>query len=83
MIAGQERIGVSDTSQLTPSVQKEAEDFLGFEGPVRVWYPMEADDVLIVAPEGCPGRGRGPDNGLGGRASRKSWCDSPFRHSIP
>lgn len=51
MIAGQERIGVSDTSQLTPTVQKEAEDFLGFEGPVRVWYPMEADDVLIVFPE--------------------------------
>lgn len=45
MIAGQERIGVSDTSQLTPTVQKDAEDFLGFEGPVRVWYPMEADDV--------------------------------------
>ena len=51
MIAGQERIGVSDTSQLTPTVQKEAEDFLGFEGPVRVWYPMEADDVLIAFPE--------------------------------
>lgn len=51
MITGQERIGVSDTSELAQTVRKDDEDFLGFEGPVRSWCSMEADDVLIVFPE--------------------------------
>ena len=51
MITGRERIGVSDALELTRTVRKDDEDFLGFEGPVRCWYPMEADDVLIVFPE--------------------------------
>lgn len=51
MISGREQIGVSDVSELTQTARREAEDFLGFEGEVRVWYPMEKDDVLIVFPE--------------------------------
>lgn len=51
MISGREKIGVSPAEALTNTVCKEAEDFLGFEGPVRSWYPMEEDDVLIVFPE--------------------------------
>lgn len=51
MISGQERIGVSDASELAQTVRKDGEDFLGFEGPVRGWYSMAADDVLIVFPE--------------------------------
>ena len=51
MISGRERIGVSDAGTLTRTAHKEEEDFVGFEGPVRVWYPMEKDDVLIVFPE--------------------------------
>mgnify|MGYP002509462885 FL=1 len=49
MVSGRERTGVSHVSQLARTVEKEAEDFLGFEGPVRAWLPMEEDDVLIVA----------------------------------
>lgn len=51
MISGRERIGVSDVSELTQTVRREAEDFLGFRGEARVWYPMEMGDVLIVFPE--------------------------------
>ena len=51
MVSGRERTGVSHVSQLTRTVEKEAEDFLGFEGPVRAWLTMEEDDVLIVFPE--------------------------------
>lgn len=51
MIEGQERIGVSDAAELTQTVRRDEEDFLGFEGPVRVWYPMQEGDVLIVFPE--------------------------------
>ena len=51
MLSGRERIGVSDVSELTRTVEKEADDFLGFEGPVRTWFSMEEGDVLIVFPE--------------------------------
>lgn len=51
MVSRRERTGVSHVSQLTRTVEKEAEDFLGFEGPVRAWLPMEEDDVLIVFSE--------------------------------
>lgn len=51
MISGEEKIGVTHAEALTNTVWKEADDFLGFEGPVRSWYPMEENDVLIVFPE--------------------------------
>ena len=51
MISGRERIGVSHVSQLARTVERQADDFLGFEGPVRVWCPMEEGDALIVFPE--------------------------------
>lgn len=51
MISGRERIGVSDAADLKNTVFQEASDFLGFEGPVRSWYAMEEEDVLIVFPE--------------------------------
>ena len=51
MISGRERIGVSHVSQLARTAEREADDFLGFEGPVRVWCPMEEGDALIVFPE--------------------------------
>lgn len=51
MIQGQELIGVTDTSELTVKVHKEEEDFIGFEGPVRLWAPMTETSVLIVFPE--------------------------------
>lgn len=51
MISGREQIGVTNANDLTQTVFKEADDFLGFTGPVQNWYPMEEDDVLIVFPE--------------------------------
>lgn len=51
MISGEERIGVSQPSQLKQTVYKENEDFLGFEGPVSTWFSMGKGDVLIVFPE--------------------------------
>ena len=51
MIHGKEQIGISDSSDLTVTVHNEDSDFIGFEGPVRCWYPMEESDVLIVFPE--------------------------------
>lgn len=51
MISGEERIGVSQPSQLKQTVYKENEDFLGFEGPVSIWFSMSKGDVLIVFPE--------------------------------
>lgn len=51
MVSGREKIGVTDTDSLRRTVWKEPEDFLGFEGPVYNWYPMDEEDVLIVFPE--------------------------------
>jgi YhcH/YjgK/YiaL family protein len=51
MIHGAEQIGVSDSNALTVTVRNEDSDFIGFDGPVRNWYPMEESDVLIVFPE--------------------------------
>lgn len=51
MISGVERIGITDAGGLQPIVHKEADDFIGYTGPVANWYPMEQDDVLIVFPE--------------------------------
>lgn len=51
MLSGVEQIGVSDTGDLKQTVCKEGDDFIGYEGPVANWYPMKAEDVLIVFPE--------------------------------
>lgn len=51
MVHGHEIIGVTNVTELTMTVQKEEEDFIGFEGPVRLWAPMAEDSVLIVFPE--------------------------------
>ena len=51
MIHGKEQIGISDSEDLTVTVRNEDSDFIGFDGPVRSWYPMEESDVLIVFPE--------------------------------
>lgn len=51
MIAGKEQIGVSHANILKVTVRKEADDFIGYSGPVANWYPMEDQDVLIVFPE--------------------------------
>lgn len=51
MISGRERIGVSDAGMLRRTGFQEASDFISYEGPVRTWYAMETEDVLIVFPE--------------------------------
>ena len=51
MIQGHEVIGVTDTADLTVTVKKEEEDFIGFDGPVTLWAPMTENSVLIVFPE--------------------------------
>ena len=51
MIRGREQIGVSNSGDLKVIIHKEADDFIGYEGSVRSWYPMEESDVLIVFPE--------------------------------
>lgn len=51
VLDGHEKIGVSDAASLTETVRKEAEDFVGYEGPVQAWAPMSAGSVLIVYPE--------------------------------
>lgn len=51
MISGTEKIGVSNVEDLRQTVYKEADDFLGFTGPVANWYPMAQGDVLVVFPE--------------------------------
>lgn len=51
MIEGKEQIGVSHSDTLETTVRKEADDFIGYAGPVSNWFPMEDQDVLIVFPE--------------------------------
>lgn len=51
MVRGREQIGVTDVQSLKQTVYQPEHDFLGFEGPVQNWYPMEEEDVLIVFPE--------------------------------
>lgn len=51
LLSGREKIGVSDTASLTATVRKPEEDFIGYEGPVQAWLPMDAETVLIVFPE--------------------------------
>ena len=51
LLSGHEKIGVSDAAALTVTTRKEADDFIGYEGPVEVWCPMTTHDLLIVFPE--------------------------------
>lgn len=51
LLCGHEKIGVSDVADLTATVRKPEEDFVGYEGPVRTWVPMAPGDLLIVYPE--------------------------------
>lgn len=51
LLSGHEKIGVSDTSALTMTDRREADDFVGFEGPVQTWCTMQPGDLLIVYPE--------------------------------
>ena len=51
LLSGQEKIGVTNIEALKETVRKPEEDFVGFEGPVEVWFPMTTEDILIVYPE--------------------------------
>ena len=51
VLAGEERIGVTDAARLTPTTRDEGSDFIGYEGPVDVWCPMAPGTALIVFPE--------------------------------
>ena len=50
LLSGQELIGVTNIEDLTETVRKPEEDFVGFEGEVEVWFPMTTEDILIVYP---------------------------------
>ena len=51
LLSGQEMIGVTNVDMLTETVRKPEEDFVGFEGEVKSWFPMTTEDILIVYPE--------------------------------
>ena len=51
LLSGQEMIGVTNVEMLTETVRKPEEDFVGFEGEVKSWFPMTTEDILIVYPE--------------------------------
>lgn len=51
LLSGNEKIGVTDVSALKRTVEKPEEDFIGYEGDVKVWCPMTTEDILIVFPE--------------------------------
>ena len=51
LLSGFEKIGVTDAEMLHITARKPEEDFIGFEGPVRSWFPMTPEDILIVFPE--------------------------------
>lgn len=51
LLSGHEKIGVTDADSLTVTVRKPEEDFIGYEGPVKNWFSMTTDDILIVYPE--------------------------------
>ena len=51
LLSGQEQIGVTNVDMLTETVRKPEEDFVGFEGEVKSWFPMTTEDILIVYPE--------------------------------
>ena len=51
LLSGEEQIGVTNVDMLTETVRKPEEDFVGFEGEVKSWFPMTTEDILIVFPE--------------------------------
>ena len=51
LLAGNEKIGVTNVDLLTETVRKPEVDFVGFEGQVMSWFPMTTEDILIVFPE--------------------------------
>ena len=51
LLCGHEKIGVSDAASLTATCQKEADDFIGYEGDVETWFTMRPGDILVVYPE--------------------------------
>lgn len=51
LLSGHEKIGVTNAAELTVLEQKLDEDFIGYEGDVKVWFPMTPEDLLIVFPE--------------------------------
>ena len=51
VLSGEERIGVSDAANLTPTTRDEATDFIGYEGEVETWFTMKPGTLLIVFPE--------------------------------
>lgn len=51
LLSGKEKIGVTNVGLLTETIRKPEEDFVGFEGEVLSWFPMTAEDILIVFPE--------------------------------
>lgn len=51
LLSGREKIGVTNVGLLKETVRKPEEDFVGFEGEVLSWFPMTAEDILIVFPE--------------------------------
>lgn len=50
-ITGFEKIGVTDMSMLKETCRKEAEDFIGCDGPVKAWVPLCPGTALVVFPE--------------------------------
>lgn len=51
LLSGYEKIGVANAEALKMVIQKPDEDFIGYEGGAEVWFPMTAEDILIVYPE--------------------------------
>lgn len=51
LLSGNEKIGVTHVSALKKTGEKPEEDFIGYEGDVKVWFPMTTEDILIVFPE--------------------------------
>ena len=51
LLSGHERIGVSNAKSLEVCAYSADEDFIGYHGPVKVWFPMTAEDILIVYPD--------------------------------
>lgn len=51
LLSGSEKIGITNTAQLTKVGEEPATDFVKFEGNVELWCPMTPEDVLIAFPE--------------------------------
>lgn len=51
ILSGKEKIGISDCSELTEISRDTENDFVGYEGRVQVWCPVNDTKILIVFPE--------------------------------